>query len=190
MKFVCRKCEAFMLFDEVEGVREDSLGVTFGCPQCGARISMVTNAGETQMVRTLGVRLGGRSEAPTPLELTRASLAGASPTPRSEGSAAQETPAESLKKSMGKCPFANVVAGMAPKADAAAQGGGTPTRGGGTPTQPAAHVAWTPEAEERLGRVPDFVRAFAKTMIEDMARQNGSSRVDGALMDTAKEKFM
>lgn len=145
MKFVCRTCEAFMLFDEVEGIREDSLGVTFGCPNCGVRVSMVTNAGETQIVRTLGVQLGGRSEAATPLELARTSLVSAVPLPKT---------------------------------------------GGQTPTQPAAEVAWTPEAKERLERVPDFVRAFAKTMIEDMARQDGSNRVDGSLMDRAKERFM
>ena len=172
MKFVCRKCETFMLFDEVEGVSDSSLGVTFRCPECDAKVAMVTNAGETQMVRTLGVSLGGRAQAPEPLELTRQSLASSSaPAPQ-----ATAAPAAELKKSMGKCPFANVVAGMTAKAQEASPS--------------AAEVSWDTDARERLERVPDFVRSFAKTMIEDMARQSGSNRVDGALMDSAKEKFM
>lgn len=178
MKFVCRKCEAFMSFHELEGVREDSLGVTFSCAGCGARISMVTNPGETQMVRTLGVSLGGRSDAPAPLELTRKTLlAAGSPPPVPQAHApAPAAAGEALKKSLGKCPFANVIAGMAQApAEAPAL---------------AAQVSWTAEAKERLERVPDFVRPFAKTMIEDMARSKSSLLVDGALMDSAKEKFM
>ena len=189
MKFVCRKCEAFMLFEEVEGVNDSSLGVTFGCPECGAKVAMVTNAGETQMVKTLGVQLGGRVDAHSPMELTRGSLAvGAAPakgapvpTTVATSVAASNAAAGDLKKSMGKCPFANVVADMSAKtqADAASPPGG-----------PAVEVSWSAEARERLERVPDFVRSFAKTMIEDLARQSGTYRVDGALMDSAKEKFM
>ena len=47
MKFVCRKCDQFMSFSDVEPVSEGSLGVTFGCPSCGIRIAMVTNAGSS-----------------------------------------------------------------------------------------------------------------------------------------------
>lgn len=185
MKFVCRKCEAFMLFDEVEGVREDSLGVTFACPQCGARISMVTNSGETQMVRALGVQLGGRSQAHAPLELTRKTLLSAGAEGISIAVPAPGAAAESLKKSLGKCPFANVIVGMAQAPSQVPQGADS---SGSAPA--AAQVSWSPEAQERLERVPDFVRSFAKTMIEDMARGNGSGLVDGVLMDAAKEKFM
>lgn len=95
MKFVCRICEAFMLFQEVEPIKEGSLGVTFGCPKCGNRISMVTNPGETQLVHALGVKLGGRTEAPQPLELTRETLR-----------------SSNAKVGGGKCPFSDVVAGM------------------------------------------------------------------------------
>lgn len=182
MKFVCRKCETFMAFSELEGIREDSVGVTFGCSGCGARISMVTNAGETQMVKALGVQLGGRQDSPAPLELTRATLQAASPlaedhAPRSRAvEPILGSTAESLKKSMGKCPFANMMSEMPVKTEAARADAGP--------------VSWTPEAKERLERVPDFVRGFAKTMIEDMARQDGSSVVNDALMDAAKTKFM
>ena len=74
MKFVCMKCESFMLFQKVEKPAEESLGVMFECPKCGGRFSMVTNPGETAMVNALGVKIGGRTDAPAPFELTRGTL--------------------------------------------------------------------------------------------------------------------
>src|SRR3989442_5078906 len=71
MKFVCMKCETYMNFEKVEKPAEGSLGVFFACPSCGARFTMVTNPGETQMVSSLGVQLGGRTAAAPPLEMTR-----------------------------------------------------------------------------------------------------------------------
>src|SRR2546426_5360902 len=76
MKFVCMKCETYMNFEKVEKPAEGSLGVFFACPSCGARFTMVTNPGETQMVSSLGVQLGGRSAAPQPFEMTRGGLRG------------------------------------------------------------------------------------------------------------------
>ena len=63
MKFVCLNCETYMNFEKVEKPGEGSLGVFFGCPSCNAKFSMVTNPGETQMVSSLGVQLGGRTVA-------------------------------------------------------------------------------------------------------------------------------
>ena len=74
MKFVCLKCETYMTFEKVEKPAEGTLGVFFECPSCQSRFSMVTNPGETQMVSSLGVQLGGRTEAPKPLEMTRGGL--------------------------------------------------------------------------------------------------------------------
>src|SRR5881398_2752898 len=122
MKFVCLNCETYMSFEKVEKPAEGSLGVFFGCPSCGARFTMVTNPGETQMVSSLGVQLGGRSAAPQPFEMTRSGL-------RREGegqaemanylkehyseqpAATSATPAEGEKKT-GGCPFSAVVAQM------------------------------------------------------------------------------
>lgn len=171
MRFLCRRCESFMSFQGVEAVGPDSLGVAYRCPDCGAGIAMVTNPGETQMVKALGVDLGGRKAAPEPLELTRRTLAAGAPRAEPGAPPAPALPAESK----GKCPFANALASM-PQASAAA------------PEQ--APVAWSERARERLEKVPEFVRSFAKSMIEDMARQRGLARVDEALMDAAKERFM
>ena len=74
MKFVCLNCETYMTFQKVEKPTEGSLGVFFVCGSCEAKFSMVTNPGETQMVNSLGVQLGGRTEAAAPLEMTRGGL--------------------------------------------------------------------------------------------------------------------
>lgn len=68
MKFVCLNCETYMTFQKVEKPGEGSLGVFFGCPSCNAKFSMVTNPGETQMVASLGVKLGGERKRPSPLK--------------------------------------------------------------------------------------------------------------------------
>ena len=74
MKFVCLNCETYMSFEKVEKPAEGSLGVFFACPACDVKVSMVTNPGETQMVSSLGVQLGGRTVDPSPLEMTRGTL--------------------------------------------------------------------------------------------------------------------
>jgi hypothetical protein len=74
MKFVCLNCETYMTFQKVEKPAEGSLGVFFTCPTCSAKFSMVTNPGETQMVSSLGVQLGGRTVAAQPFEMTRGTL--------------------------------------------------------------------------------------------------------------------
>src|SRR5438105_7594147 len=74
MKFVCLNCETYMNFEKVEKPGEGTLGVFFGCPSCNAKFSMVTNPGETQMVNSLGVKLGGRTAEAEPFEMTKGTL--------------------------------------------------------------------------------------------------------------------
>jgi len=59
-----------------------SLSVVYSCPECGYEMAMLTNAYETQVVQSLGVRIGPATEA------------GASST------------------SGGKCPFSAMIPGM------------------------------------------------------------------------------
>ncbi|HLC43424.1 MAG TPA: hypothetical protein VJO34_17595 [Methylomirabilota bacterium] len=61
MKFLCVSCDEPMKFSGSEGPDEGSLSVTFGCPNCGYQVAMLTNPFETQMVRSLGVKIGGRA---------------------------------------------------------------------------------------------------------------------------------
>ena len=51
-------------------------------------------------------------------------------------------------------------------------------------------ITWTKEAEERLQKVPVFVRPMAKKGIEKMARKQGITVIDAEMMDKAKSKLM
>ena len=252
MKFVCLNCETYMSFEKVEQPAEGSLGVFFACPSCNAKFSMVTNPGETQMVSSLGVQLGGRTAAPKPLEMTRSGLKeevgagagqmaaylnekiqGGQPAGASAPSAkAEAKPGES---SEGGCPFSAMVAQMGLGTTGAASSSGS----GGSATgelswtadarerlerlpsfvQPmvrssvetyakkrgltsvtsqvmddsknaSSGLAWSPEAEERLKNIPDFIQPMARKEIERLATERGQTTVTGQLMDEAKEKFM
>jgi len=156
MKFVCMKCETFMLFQKVEKPGDDSLGVMFECPQCGSRFSMVTNPGETQLVSALGVKIGGRTTAPEPFELTRGTL---------KESAAEE-PAKSTTSTSGGCPFSSVLSSMDEGKSAKAK--------------------WSDEALERMERVPDFVRPMVKGGIEAYAAMKGYQVITPAVIEESK----
>ena len=66
MKFLCLDCDEPMKLFSTEGPAAGSLTVTFRCPECGFRVAMLTNPLETQMVQSLGVKVGGRTEPPAP----------------------------------------------------------------------------------------------------------------------------
>lgn len=74
MKFLCVECDEPMRFQSVEGPEEGSVSVTFGCPGCGYRVALLTNPAETQLVRALGVKIGGRRVPPEPLEVVSTTL--------------------------------------------------------------------------------------------------------------------
>ena len=63
MKFVCMRCEQRMLLDTATPAG-DSLRMLFDCSGCGARFAMITNAGETQLVTSLGVSLATAADPP------------------------------------------------------------------------------------------------------------------------------
>lgn len=88
MKLLCVECDAPMKFGGYEGPEEGSLAIRFLCPQCGKSTALLTNPLETQLVSSLGVKIGGRTVPPEPLEQTKSSL----------------------ESEMGKCPFANMLA--------------------------------------------------------------------------------
>src|SRR5439155_1424296 len=79
MKFLCLDCDQPMKLHSTEGPDEGSLSVTFRCPECGFRVAMLTNPFETQMVRSLGVKVGGRTVPAEPFENLRATMAGGRP---------------------------------------------------------------------------------------------------------------
>lgn len=158
MKFVCLKCETFMLFQKVEKPGEDSLGVMFECPQCATRFAMVTNPGETQLVSALGVKIGGRSTAPEPFELTRGTL--------KESAVEQPAGTAESSSSGGGCPFSSMVSAM--------ESGGT------------AKAKWSEEALERMERIPEFVRPMIKGGIEAFAARKGYQVITPTVIDESK----
>jgi hypothetical protein len=51
---------------------------------------------------------------------------------------------------------------------------------------PDCHVVWSPEAEQRLQRVPEFIRPMARQGIERFAADRGYQRITEDVMDEAR----
>ena len=63
MKFLCVACDQAMKLQSTEMQEEQgSLSVVYSCPACGQQTAMLTNRGETQMVTSLGVKIGPEGE--------------------------------------------------------------------------------------------------------------------------------
>ncbi len=58
MKFLCVPCDSPMKLQTVGPPDRGSLSVVYACPECGYEMAMLTNAYETQVVQSLGVRIG------------------------------------------------------------------------------------------------------------------------------------
>jgi hypothetical protein len=129
MKFLCVGCDEAMKFVETGAATPaDALTAVFRCPRCGARTALLTNPWETQLVRSLGVALGGRAAPHEPLELVRERLVESRP-------------------------------------------------------------LWTAEAEQRLERIPEFVRPMARDSIERHARECGCREITCEVMDEARSRM-
>jgi hypothetical protein len=63
MKFLCVPCDSPMKLQSVGPPERGSLSVVYSCPECGYEMAMLTNAYETQVVQSLGVRIGPASAA-------------------------------------------------------------------------------------------------------------------------------
>jgi Proto-chlorophyllide reductase 57 kD subunit len=90
MKFLCVPCDSPMKLQTVGPPEHGSLSVVYACPECGYEIAMLTNAYETQIVQSLGVRIG-------PDRL------------RAEGASASQ--ADASTEAGSRCPFPAMIAG-------------------------------------------------------------------------------
>jgi hypothetical protein len=146
-----------------------SLSVVYSCPECGYEMAMLTNAYETQIVQSLGVRIGPEIGA------------GASSTGSTTSAAG---PASGTS-----CPFTAMIPLATPKplSEGGAMEGALEARPGqaGEPTS----VRWTSGAEARLANIPAFVRPMARTGIERFARERGALEVDEKILDAARDFF-
>lgn len=75
MKFLCIGCDAVMDFAERQLPGDGTMAAVFTCPVCHREMAMLTNPMETQLVSSLGVKVGGRAVPGQPLELVRGTLA-------------------------------------------------------------------------------------------------------------------
>ncbi len=97
MKFLCIACDEPMKITRADPPDNGgSIAAVFACPSCSHQIAMLTNAHETQMVQSLGVKIG-------PGETNAAAHAAGEPI-------AGETAAE--RAEAGGCPFASMVGEM------------------------------------------------------------------------------
>lgn len=77
MKFLCIRCDAVMTYAERQLPGDGTLAAVFACDSCGHEIAMLANPMETQLVSSLGVKIGGRTVPAQPLEGVRTGLDGA-----------------------------------------------------------------------------------------------------------------
>jgi hypothetical protein len=141
VKFLCIDCDAQMQFEERRQPGDGTFAAAFACPRCGRRVAMLANPMETQLVESLGVKIGGRVLDEQPMELVRRTVIGR------EGAFGDQ------------------------------EGGG------------ASRPRWSGESEERLARVPSFVRGMVKKIYSDYAAERGIAEITPAVMDRARNEL-
>ena len=172
MKFLCVPCDSPMKLQTVAPPQVGSLSVVYSCPECGYEMAMLTNPFETQLVQSLGVRIGP--------DMSASSVASAGVSaPAAEAHLADERDSRMAVPTSGaKCPFPAMMAGVEGAVDTGA--------GQAIDSNP---VRWTSAAEARLANIPAFVRPMARTGIERFARERGAFEVDEKMLDAAREFF-
>ncbi len=165
MKFLCVECDKVMDFAERQIPGDGTLAAVFTCGSCDREIAMLTNPMETQLISSMGVKIGGREVPAQPMELARTKLEGG----RDDAFVLSED-----------IPLAS---------------GEPETRGEGVGAEAVAaeaatgRIVWTSEATSRLERVPSFVRGMVKRIYTDWARQKGVSEITPENMDRARTEL-
>ncbi len=144
MKFLCIDCDAQMHFEERQQPGDGTFAAAFACPTCGRRVAMLANPMETQLVNSLGVKIGGRTLDAEPMELIRTGVAG--------------------------------------REDAFREASSFEVRGSSRPV-------WSAEAQERLARVPGFVRGMVKKIYADYAKERDIGEITPDVMDRARSEL-
>ena len=170
MKFLCIDCDTAMKFKDVTRPEQGSVTAVFECPECFTEIAMFLNPSETQMLKSLDLKLGGSDSTAQPMQLIRSQLETSKQDMMSDVSVDSGA---SEPTDGGKCPFTSVIS------DAFEEQNETELAG----------INWTPEALERLERIPSFVRPMAKMGIEGFAKDNGHTEITGEVMDAARGNF-
>ena len=143
MKFLCVECDRQMQFEERQVPGDGTLAAAFKCPACGRVVAMLTNPMETQLVASLGVKIGGTTLPPQPLETVRGMVV----------TGRDDAFVDAGERGEGRGPI------------------------------------WSMEAQERLARVPNFVRGMVKRIYLDYAKQHGIAEITPAIMDAARTEL-
>ena len=141
MKFLCLDCDSQMQFSERQEPGDGTFAAAFRCPRCGRSVALLANPMETQLVGSLGVKIGGRTLDAQPLEQVRTMVKGR------DGAFVEGE-----------------------------QGAGS-------------GLTWSGGAQERLSRVPGFVRGMVKRIYADYARERGLDEITPAVMDRARTEL-
>lgn len=165
MKFLCVECDAQMTFQDRTIPGDGTLAAIFQCPSCDRRTALLTNPMETQMVSSLGVKVGGRTVPEQPLEMVRSSVR----------SGRDDAFQEEFEEDAG-----------------GERGAGSEPEGAGAESPPGSMtgpVSWSVEAVDRLQRVPSFVRGMVKRIYTDWAKERGIRQITPEVMDRARQEL-
>ncbi len=143
MKFLCIECDAQMRFEERQQPGDGTFAAAFACDRCGRRIAMLANPMETQLVESLGVKIGGRTLEPEPMEIVRGALVAR------EGAFVDES-------------------GL---------------------SDGRVRPRFSDESQERLARVPSFVRGMVKRLYTEYAVERGIAEITPDVMDRARSEL-
>ncbi|HYL54181.1 MAG TPA: hypothetical protein VEU73_01250 [Gemmatimonadales bacterium] len=143
MKFLCVECDRQMQFEERQLPGDGTLAAAFKCPACGRVVALLTNPMETQLVASLGVKIGGRTIDSQPMETIRGTVA----------TGRVDAFDDTGERGEGRGPI------------------------------------WSMEAQDRLARVPGFVRGMVKRIYADYAKEHGITEITPAIMDTARTEL-
>ncbi|MFP3948209.1 MAG: PCP reductase family protein [Longimicrobiales bacterium] len=199
MKFLCLECDDVMSFAERQIPGDGTLAAVFECGSCGREMAMLTNPMETQLVSGMGVKIGGRTVPEQPMEITRTTLAetrddafvptveereGGDVRDGADAPDAGETPDSAERPDRRR---AAAPTGGARGSPPSPPGASAPRADGGSGrADGAVRVHWTPDAVDRLQRVPRFVRGMVKRIYTDYARERGIEEITPDTMDRAR----
>ena len=141
MKFLCIECDEQMRFEERQQPGDGTFAAAFACPRCGRRVAMLANPMETQLVESLGVKIGGRTLDAEPMEMVRGALV------TREGAFVDES------------------------ADVRSR------------------PRFSDASQERLARVPSFVRGMVKRIYTEYAVERGIGEITPEVMDRARSEL-
>jgi hypothetical protein len=161
MKFLCLSCDEGMKLETASGPHDGSLEAIFVCPRCRYRVVMLTNPWETQLVQTLGVKVGGQAAPMRPYEQVLGSLV------QSESAGLELGGDESTRPG---CPFADML-------------------GQAAQTTSLPGVLWSEAARIRIERIPSFIRPMVQRAIERYALEQGHQLISDGIMDEARSKL-